>query len=89
MSTFPVTSAGTRQPDFSVANGARQGLDSDDFASGFAVWSGTSFAAPVVAARVAAALYQRAATDTGAALDAPGADAAIRRAGLAVAALES
>ncbi len=80
VSTFPVTSAGSRQPDFSVAGGTRQGLDLDDFASGFAVWSGTSFAAPAVAAHVAAALYRQAGTDPALGLDNPGAEAALNRA---------
>ncbi len=31
-------------------------MDPDDFSSGFGVWSGTSFAAPVLAGEVAAAL---------------------------------
>ncbi|GAA1930272.1 hypothetical protein GCM10009775_22930 [Microbacterium aoyamense] len=34
----------------------RETLDVDEFAGGFAVWSGTSFAAPVVAGRIAAQL---------------------------------
>jgi subtilisin family serine protease len=84
VSTFPVTAEGSRQPDYSVGDGARQGLDLDDYASGFAVWSGTSFAAPAVAAHVATALYQQAGTDPGLGLDTAGADAAVRRARQAV-----
>jgi subtilisin family serine protease len=45
--------AGTRDD---VGDLRRETLDPDDFSAGFAVWSGTSFAAPYVAARLAAAI---------------------------------
>ena len=39
--------------------GARASIDLDNFGSGFALWSGTSFAAPVLAGDLAAALLER------------------------------
>ena len=38
----------------------REALDPDDFRGGFAAWSGTSFAAPLIAAHIAARLLEQA-----------------------------
>ena len=54
VSTAPVHSDGSGRPAMRVAAAARRPralIDGDDFASGFASWSGTSFAAPVLAGR--------------------------------------
>lgn len=56
VSTVPVVfnggvQAGTSDPKYGRR---RETLDVDDFREGFGVWSGTSFAAPVVAAQIAA-----------------------------------
>jgi subtilisin family serine protease len=59
VSTFPETYNGSAEPTYSVRSKRREirsSLDPDDFISGFGVWSGTSFAAPVLAGEVASAL---------------------------------
>jgi hypothetical protein len=54
VSTYPCEAAGSREPTrrskSSMMNRFRESYDFDDFSSGYAVWSGTSFAAPVAAA---------------------------------------
>jgi hypothetical protein len=54
VSTFPREARGSLMPDrrsrASFGDRYRESHDPDDFSSGFAVWGGTSFAAPVVAA---------------------------------------
>ncbi|MEN3360686.1 MAG: hypothetical protein V7637_4668, partial [Mycobacteriales bacterium] len=92
VSTFPVVQ-GSGQPANSVAprpgaNGRRpdrrEALDEDDFISGWGVWSGASFAAPIAAAVLAKYLIENSDNDCELALDKMGTDATIRRATKAV-----
>jgi hypothetical protein len=83
VSTFPTDVNGSQSPVDVLpgSGGVRESLDPDDYSCGFAVWSGTSFAAPKVAGRVAATLLELAERGgAGAALDLPGVDAARVRA---------
>ncbi len=61
VSTFPTTYNGSRGPEVEVEteSGVRESMDPDDFSSGFGVWSGTSFAAPVLAGELAAVLARQ------------------------------
>jgi hypothetical protein len=54
VSTYP-NFQGAESPE--MAQPGRQTLDTDDYSGGFAVWSGTSFAAPLLAASVAELLF--------------------------------
>ena len=58
VSTMPTTYDASLEPTNEVRNarGELAFLDLDDFRSGFGVWSGTSFAAPVFAGQLAARL---------------------------------
>lgn len=59
VSTAPVSTDGSGRPAVRVAPPGRRpraAVDGDDFSSGFACWSGTSFAAPVLAGRYLRAL---------------------------------
>ena len=60
VSTVPTTFDGGRSPSVElVVDGQhRATIDPDDFRSGFATWSGTSFAAPVLAGDLAACLNE-------------------------------
>ena len=68
VSTLPITfnaslqpTARTQYPDGTV----RESIDPDDFTGGFGSWSGTSFAAPIVAGRLAQDLLDRWTRSTG------------------------
>lgn len=54
-STMPVTADGALLPR-NVGDGGRESVDPDDYTGGFATWSGTSFAAPVLAGELARSL---------------------------------
>jgi subtilisin family serine protease len=61
VSTMPRGLDGGVQPSVEVQDGdgaTHSTLDLDDFRAGFGVWSGTSFAAPVVAATIAEAMLR-------------------------------
>jgi hypothetical protein len=64
-----------------ATNPARGTPDTDDYACGFGIWSGSSFAAPAcagqVAARLAAAEVERADADARAALAVEAVDAVL------------
>ncbi len=62
VSTSPTDEQGSAQPDVSVdgPGGRRRAtIDPDDYSSGFATWSGTSFAAPVLAGRFLSGLAKK------------------------------
>jgi len=93
VSTFPEDINGSRSPEVRLpahpANELppdsplppwRESLDPDDYTGGFAYWSGTSFAAPLLAATLAGSLLAAAADPArGLRLDDPGSPAAVDR----------
>ncbi len=60
VSTFPTTFDGGNQSDVATEFGGRDraSLDIDDFTGGFGTWSGTSFAALLLAGRIAQRLFE-------------------------------
>ena len=87
VSAYPVDANASRAPELRVrapARAGRESLDPDDYSGGFAIWSGTSFSAPGLAALVAGSLLDGA-TAAGLRLDQPGVQAARERAAAAVA----
>ena len=94
VSTFPTDINASRSPELRMRAQAadqlppgaslpaeREALDPDDYSDGFAIWSGTSFSAPLVAAHVIGSLLAGAAgTVPGLRLDLPGQAAAMDRA---------
>ncbi|HTZ42523.1 MAG TPA: S8/S53 family peptidase, partial [Jatrophihabitans sp.] len=58
VSTIPIGFDAAGQPTFQTTydDEVRETLDPDDFRSGFAIWSGTSFAAPILAGEIVQAL---------------------------------
>ncbi len=61
VSTMPTWLRGDRTPDLHAGN--RETLDIDDYSAGFGIWSGTSFAAPLVAATLAGQLMAQSTGD--------------------------
>jgi hypothetical protein len=96
VSTYPDDVNGSRTPQVRVHTHPgrlspeagrpddREALDPDDFRGGFATWSGTSFAAPLIAAHIAARLLDQ---DSAPGLGQPGAQAAADRTLAALASL--
>lgn len=65
LSTMPITYDGPTVPETRRVDGEQESLDTDDFTGGFALWSGTSFAAPVLAGDLAGALLALRGATTG------------------------
>ena len=83
VSILPDDVNGSRGPE--ITTRGRESLDPDDYSGGWAIWSGTSFSAPLLAAHIARSFMEGAAVPA-LRLDVPGAQAATNR---AVAALQN
>ncbi|MET0236243.1 MAG: S8 family serine peptidase [Kibdelosporangium sp.] len=83
VSTFPIDVQGSIAAGFAPAAN-RSALDLDDFRAGFAVWDGTSFAAPLAAAEVTAAMIKCATADPTIALKAVDKAVTLKRAAAAL-----
>lgn len=73
VSTFPVSFNASAQPSYQVdvaGDGRRETIDPDDYRGGFGTWSGTSFAAPVLAGQLAQALLDGGSLDSSLPVDA-------------------
>jgi hypothetical protein len=92
VSTYPDDVNGSRTPEVRVPaprdgmlphaaarSDIREALDPDDYRGGFATWSGTSFAAPLIAAHIAERLLEQALGQPGQNLGEPGTRAATDR----------
>jgi Subtilase family len=77
VSTYPYDINGSISPQ--IKTGDRQALDPDDYCSGFATWSGTSFSAPLLAAGLARQLLDNSTAKQGLGLDQAGQAAATDR----------
>ena len=77
VSTYPYDIVGCVSPQIKMKG--REALSPDDYRGGFAVWSGTSFSAPLLAARIARQLLEDAEAGSGLGLDQPGPEAATNR----------
>lgn len=85
VSTYPTDVRGSSAADHELPDQNRNGLDPDDYSSGFAVWDGTSFAAPLAAAALANALINVAANDSALSLLSVDQTTAVKRAWAALA----
>jgi len=89
VSTYPIDIDASRTPELRVPVNrkppgillpGREALDPDDYRGGWAVWSGTSFSAPYLAALMARSLLTGAVAQSSLRLDLPGQQAAAGRA---------
>ncbi|MCE7007236.1 S8 family serine peptidase [Kibdelosporangium philippinense] len=79
VSTFPIDVQGSVSASMVPVDG-RSALDPDDYRAGFAVWDGTSFAAPLAAAEITAAMITCSTDDPALALKTVDREVAVKRA---------